>query len=275
MKNTLHFVSLLFLAIFINSCSEEDTVPEVDCTESGLSVSATDIIEASCNEGGEVTFVATGGQAPYTYSLDGINFIAATNFINIPEGTYVGRVKDKNNCTAETSNIVINAAEGAISYTVVQNEPAGCSTSNGQITINATGGTGNLEYSVDGGTPTEENVFSSLSTGLHEILVSDEEGCENSQTVHVASGVSWSSTIEGQSESIMNILTTNCAGSGTSCHIGSTVGLPDWSNVATARAHAADIKRKTGDRSMPEDGELSQEQIDLIACWVDDGAKNN
>jgi uncharacterized membrane protein len=40
---------------------------------------------------------------------------------------------------------------------------------------------------------------------------------------------------------------------------------------------AASVKLRTANKSMPPSGssQLTQSQIDLIGCWVDDGALNN
>lgn len=71
---------------------------------------------------------------------------------------------------------------------------------------------------------------------------------------------------------IKPIIETKCLLSG--CH-GSSPSLPDWGVLSEVQAQAQDIKRRTRDRSMPATGSLTQEQIDLITCWVDDGAPNN
>ena len=75
-------------------------------------------------------------------------------------------------------------------------------------------------------------------------------------------GVSWSS-------SVSSIISTSCAISG--CHIPGT-GRANFLDPATVQANAEDIKTRTGNRTMPQTGSLTDEQIEHIACWVDDGA---
>ena len=75
---------------------------------------------------------------------------------------------------------------------------------------------------------------------------------------------------------IKPILETNCIKSG--CHNGDNVAVKNWSVFANVQAKAQEIKIRTGNKSMPRDiapTGLPQEQIDLIACWVNQGAKNN
>lgn len=73
---------------------------------------------------------------------------------------------------------------------------------------------------------------------------------------------------------IKPIIETNCLINNSSCH-GMNPSLPNWAVFSEVQSRAATIKAKTQDRSMPKIGSLTQIQIDLIACWVDNGAKDN
>lgn len=77
-------------------------------------------------------------------------------------------------------------------------------------------------------------------------------------------------TVSWQSD-ILPIMTTSCALA--SCHDGIT--RLDWRNYDQVKLYAAQIKRQTQDKSMPIDAPLSQHEIDLIGCWVDNGAPQN
>jgi len=79
------------------------------------------------------------------------------------------------------------------------------------------------------------------------------------------SGVSFSA-------SISPIISTNCALP--QCHGGSPF-LPDFREFSIIQSKAAKIRTRTQNRSMPQIGSLTQQEIDLIACWVDDGALDN
>jgi len=74
---------------------------------------------------------------------------------------------------------------------------------------------------------------------------------------------------------IRPILDTNCQVSG--CH-GSNPGIPSWATYETVSASAGSIKSRTGSGSMPPASSgksVTDEQVQLIADWVDDGAQNN
>lgn len=76
-------------------------------------------------------------------------------------------------------------------------------------------------------------------------------------------------------DDIRPILDTNCQLSG--CH-GSAAGIPSWATYATVSANAAAIKTNTGNKTMPPASSgrsLTDEEIQKIADWVDDGAQNN
>ena len=74
------------------------------------------------------------------------------------------------------------------------------------------------------------------------------------------------------SETIKPLMDTSCRLP--TCHIPGTEA-PPFSDFATIQALSASIKVRTGNRSMPLQGSLTQTQIDQIACWVDSGALNN
>ncbi len=76
------------------------------------------------------------------------------------------------------------------------------------------------------------------------------------------------------SGTIKNIITTKCAITG--CHDGDNGESRNWTVFANVQSNAANIKARTATGTdMPLTGSLTQEQIDQIACWVDQGALNN
>ena len=265
-KSNLAILSTMLIStlMFVSSCSEDEPgEPEADCTQ--LEGSFSVISEPTCSEGATILLSGNGGLEPYMFSIDGINFSTSGSFENLSAGTYTGAVRDENGCE-DSGSFTIDPAEGAISVATSADEISGCGSANGQVTVTATGGVGALMYRLVGGTFGSENVFTGLTAGDHEFEVMDEDGCVSSRTESVLSGTSYANAIAP-------ILEANCDGS--SCHIGGS-SLPDWSDLSVVQAHAESIKTRTANGSMPRDSrELTQEEIDLIACWVDDGALAN
>ena len=119
-----------------------------------------------------------------------------------------------------------------------------------------------------------QNTFSNLKTGPYTFTVRDSEtaGCIKTVNVlvkHGDSGTSFASDIK-------TILTTSCAISG--CHNGDNGSTRNWDVFANVQKNASNIQMRTANKSMPPAGStaaLTANQIKLIACWVEDGAKNN
>lgn len=56
---------------------------------------------------GSILFEVSGGVAPYTYSLDGLNFETTTEFNNLSSGIYFPQVEDANGCILTDANITL------------------------------------------------------------------------------------------------------------------------------------------------------------------------
>lgn len=73
------------------------------------------------------------------------------------------------------------------------------------------------------------------------------------------------------------IIRTKCAISG--CHNGDNGDNRDWTNFSLFQSKNDVVKSRVVSRVMPPPnspaGQLSQEEISTIACWADQGAKNN
>ncbi len=257
------------LLLLFNACSEDEpTDLPFDCNESTLEGTFRIITEPTCTEGAEIELTGVNGFAPYAYSLDGLNFQESGVFEDLSPGTYTGYVRDSTNCIDE-GVFSLTAADSGITMNATADSVAGCGGSEGQVTVIASGGVGTLTYRVDDGSFGSDSVFMGLTAGNHVFDVMDEEGCVLSSTEFVLSGTSYA-------DEVAAILQTNCDGS--TCHIGGTTGLPDWSDFSELQNKSVRVKTKILDGTMPPASSgksLSQAEIDIIVCWVDDGAPNN
>lgn len=107
--------------------------------------------------------------------------------------------------------------------------------------------------------------FKLLLLGLIVVTVScskDDEPAIDPVDDFDCTSVTWDTTISF-------IISNSCAISG--CHVPST-GRQNFLVPATVQFNAAGIKQRTGNRTMPQVGSLTDEQISQIACWVDEGA---
>ncbi len=128
---------------------------------------------------GTVELDATGGTGTLTYTLDdGTSPIIQTFplFASLDNDTYTPSVEDDNGCTATAPPIVLPDPT-PVSIDNVANTPESCAGGDGEIVITASGPSGPLEYSLNGGTPQTSNTFSGLNQGTFTILVENSLGC--------------------------------------------------------------------------------------------------
>lgn len=124
---------------------------------------------------GIITVSPTGGTTPYTYSLNGAGFQPSNTF-KVASGTYVVRVLDARNCTAQSDNVIVTEPL-PLTATVSLVTPASCDGgADGTITVSVTGGTGAYQYSTDGTKFQASNVLNVLA-GTHTVTVKDASGC--------------------------------------------------------------------------------------------------
>lgn len=254
------------LAIVFMACSSDE--PAIDCEKAGPSVGLDEIIHAtgcSTNDG-SIRVSVSGGTAPHTFSLNNQSIETAGSIDNLTAGVYSVSVTDANNCTSSVDNISVMADDFSFTSTIEPN--TGCSIGNGTVTINVAGDNppysfkfGNIDF-------TTHNTFLDLKSGPHLFAVQDNSNCVVNVSITIPqgfTGVSWINDIKP-------IMERDCAISG--CHNG-TSRSNDFRDYNSVKSFATNIKLKTQDRSMPFDGTISQNQINLIACWVDDGALQN
>jgi gliding motility-associated-like protein len=133
----------------------------------------------TCNDkNGIITASVENGTAPFSYSIDGINFQTSNLFSALMAGTYTVTVKDVNNFTADTTltlnNICITISDSIVNAT--------CGNDNGSIIVSATTGTAPYQYSIDGTDFQTGNIFSNLAPGNYIVTVKDAAGLINTAT---------------------------------------------------------------------------------------------
>ena len=142
------------------------------------------ITDPTCgNANGGITITATGGVGPYQYSIDnGVTFQGSNIFTGMGGGSYDVVVEDANGCQV-SSTISLNNVAGPTINSNNLIDPT-CGAADGAITINASGGTPPLQYSIDGGGTFQAGaVFGSLVAGTYNIVVEDGSGCQATATV--------------------------------------------------------------------------------------------
>ncbi|MDO6821107.1 T9SS type B sorting domain-containing protein [Zobellia sp. 1_MG-2023] len=174
---------------------------DINCADSSTSV---------------LTINATGGIAPYQYSLDGGTTYQSENFFNnISAGIYTITVKDSSNPSG-------NGCEESIDYEVMQPfrltaspaiiEDASCDTSGATPAtalvkiLNTTGGQAPYEFSFDGGSSFDVVDEKRLAPGTHQMVVMDALGCTTDLEITVPT--------TANDPSFDNAITYACDGNG-------------------------------------------------------------
>jgi hypothetical protein len=160
-----------------NGCSETDEVKIVVADEVAATITAQTNVSCFNLSTGSATVTATGGVTPYTYSWNTSPEKTNATASGLTAGTYVVTVTDANGCTDTESVTISQPAE--IAATIIKNNDVSCfDGNNGKLTVNATGGTGTLSYSIDGGVNYQtSNVFSELTIGTYTVIVKDANNC--------------------------------------------------------------------------------------------------
>lgn len=263
MKKQSYSFIILALCAGMTSCEEDSG------TECGSSFTLTpaNVTSAFCGQNtGSVSLTTSGQNGNVTYQLANGSFQPSADFTELAPGTYQITARDEAGCTAittiniqdqdKTINLEVNTTDGE------------CGKAEGALTIEASGGDTPYEYSLDATNFRTENQFQELEPGEYTVTVRDKDGCTSETTAMVHSDISFSSTVS-------NIISTNCAVGG--CHDGSKA-IPNFKEKDVIISKAQGIKNRTSAKTMPPASSgrsLTDEEIQQIACWVNDGAPDN
>ncbi|MBX7095199.1 MAG: gliding motility-associated C-terminal domain-containing protein [Flavobacteriales bacterium] len=132
---------------------------------------------------GSLTITASNGTPGYQYSIDGgTTFQASSTFNALAAQTYNIVVEDQYGCQFTTTATVNNDASPVINI-LMPTDPLCNGDANGQIEVTATGGTGALQYSVDGGANQSSTILTGLMAGNHTVVVTDANGCTDTDNI--------------------------------------------------------------------------------------------
>ncbi len=166
-----------------NGCTIEAEINIGQSLPLAISLSATDI---DCY--GESTATASvsvvGGTQPYTYIWsDSLN---TQTISNLPEGTYSVTVTDANGCT-QADAITVSQPNEPFFFTSASVDVECPGDTDGEITLNTSGGTPFYEYTINGGTTwIQSPFFVGLSAGEYTITARDLGGCTFTDTAIVS-----------------------------------------------------------------------------------------
>ncbi|WP_343634474.1 gliding motility-associated C-terminal domain-containing protein [Fluviicola sp.] len=167
----------------VNGC--QGSISATVGPSSTIDLTLASTMDVSCNGGsnGSAVTAVSGGQAPYSYTLNGGSTQSGGTYSNLAAGTYTIEVTDANGCT-DTQPVTITQP-AAVTISFVSATAANCSASDGSLTMSGSGGTGTLHYSSNGGTSQTSPTFNNVAGGTYTIQVVDDNGCSASMPATV------------------------------------------------------------------------------------------
>lgn len=194
------------------------------------------------DEDGAFTIAISGGTAPYTVFLNGVDLGNQTSFDNLPCGNYVIDIVDFNNCIVTLNQAIACPAEILVN---LQSDNISCfEECDGNITGTISGGTGGLSAVVTG------PGFNQNLNGGNQIAVNLQNLCPGTYTIEITDGNGCTSedefTLTEPSELIVDLETTNvscfgsCDGTASVTISGGTVPYnTNWGNNVNPNALCA------------------------------------
>jgi gliding motility-associated-like protein len=183
--------------------------------------------DVSCRSGndGQITVIASGGSAPYSYSINGTAGVASNVFTGLTAGNYIIQVTDVVGCTlAAPVTVTIDQPAAALSLSNLIITPSGCACTNNCD--------GSASFTISGGTPFPNTVFpegydiewrdltnavvktsssvTGMAPGTYAVTVRDANAC--SQTINVTIGVL---PVLGLTENLAAHVDVTCHGAST------------------------------------------------------------
>jgi len=260
-------VILVFFGLIV-SCSNNDDPDPVNCDNPPAITVESTTPTSACNSSDGALIVKGSGEEPLAFSVEGEATSQANGTFNgLSAGVYTVTVIDVNGCSAQV-NVTIDPAGTDLAAKISTTADTQCFNNNGTIEIQASGGESPYQYNIGEGF-SDVNIFNSLGPGEYEVEVQDGGGCVVSVIAEVPKG----DTGTSYDSDINPIITNSCAITG--CHNGDNGTNLDFTDFSLLQSKADLVKLRTQNGSMPPSGSLSNEEIALIACWVDEGARDN
>lgn len=147
-----------------------------DSTSNTLTVGS-QVAPALCGAcDGGVMLTVSGGTAPYAYAWsNGANTVGIDS---ICAGTYSYTVTDAN-ANSQTGTAIITEYSNIVA-SVASVQPSNCGWTDGEITLNVSGGTSPYSFAWSDGQVTSNSVVMNLTAGTYAVTITDANGCTQS-----------------------------------------------------------------------------------------------
>ena len=155
-----------------------------------------------------------------------------------------------------------------ITFTATKVDVLPCPSTNGSITVSASGGTAPYTYSKDGGsTYQSSNVLSNLTANNYSITVKDVNGCTSTAQSFTV-GTQAPGTYFTQVKSIVASYCRSCHGNSGGCNLSTDCNIVSYASRINARC----VTQATSN-PMPPSGALNTTLRGQITNWINAGGR--
>lgn len=189
-----------------NGCSSTQSVIITQpATALTSTVSAQSNVNCFGNATGSATVTGIGGTPAYFYSWSNGQTIA--NLTGLTAGTYSVIITDNKGCSS-TQNVIITQPVSGLTATPGSTNAA-CGSSNGTVSVTASGGTPTYIYNWSTGATTAG--ITGLTAGTYSVIVTDNKGCSQTAIATVAGSPGPSASISSSTDVTCNGLNNGTA----------------------------------------------------------------
>jgi hypothetical protein len=175
-------------------------------------------------------------------------------------------VTDASNCEGFL-NVTVLAASSVFHALVTVYPDNSCSSNSGSILVEASAGTRPIQYQLEDRPYQTDSVFYQLDKGIYQVKVKDANGCQYQLFARVEHG----DTRISYGNKVQPVISQYCSMAG--FHNGDVGVTTNFTQFNIVKTYGMIL---IGYASMQHrQPPLPQQQIDLIRCWVEDGAPNN
>lgn len=138
-------------------------------------------IHCTLNDVGAINLTVSGGEPPYTYTWS--NGKVTEDISGLAPGSYTVTIKDAFNTTLVSEAITINGPSSLVQLDLTDNNTATCDQSNGNATVQASGGTSGYSYIWSNGG--NGSSIQNVPGGLYSVTVTDGDNCTTQLSVEI------------------------------------------------------------------------------------------
>jgi hypothetical protein len=143
------------------------------------------VLNVACHgaNNGQIHVYGSGGVPPYTFSLNGGQYVSLGHFQNLSGGTFYNiNIKDANGCVITVVKYLSEPA--LLNLNATKNDVSCSGGNNGMISLNVTGGVAPFEYEWSNGE--SGSSIEDLTAGVYAVQVTDHNGCSGTMSFTIS-----------------------------------------------------------------------------------------